>query len=93
MVLEEQHEKTESAAQWEVKRTPLVSVLGSITLHWGQIQGMEAACVRRLQPKRNLRRQRQKDGSWGKGRGCSMLKSRDRVSAASVMYCDVPLSY
>lgn len=49
MVLEEQHEKTESTAQWEVKRTPLVSVHGVHHLALGT-EGMEVACVRTLQP-------------------------------------------
>lgn len=86
--------RRQKTSHWAALRGhPWFQFMGSITLHWGQMEGMEVSCVRRLQPKRNLRRQRQKDGSWGKGRGCSMLKSRGMVSAAWVMYCDVPFSY
>lgn len=61
-------------------------------LHWGQMEGMEVACDRRLRPKWKLRRHRQQDGSWGKGRGCYMLERRDRVCSFSyALWCS--LSY
>lgn len=93
MVLEEQHEKTESAAQWKVKRTPLVSADGAHPIALGTEGGNGSRLCQETATKTKSEELETERWEWGKGRGCSMLERRDRASAASVMYCDVPLSY
>lgn len=94
MVLEEQHEKTENFPLSCTKRTPLVSVHGVHHVALGT-DGGNGSCLRReTVAKKKSEEAETERWELGKGRrGCSTLKSRDMVSAAWVMYCDVPLSY
>lgn len=89
MVLEEQHEKTESAAQWEVKRTPLVSVHGVHHVALGTDRGNGSCLCQETATKKKSEEAETERWELGKGQRVFHVEKQGQgvCSFSYVLWC------